>query len=79
MKPDIKEELWLATTRDRLTQEQRNALYENRKAGYQFVRQAWRSYIATQFANEIARVKSDFWSNVARKAIKKEKSNAKAR
>ena len=71
MKPDLKEELWLATTKIHVSQEQRNALFENRKKGHQFVRNAWREHMADQFASQIGKVKTGFWANVARKANKR--------
>ena len=77
MKPDLKEELWLATTKIHVSQEQRDALYENRKKGYQFVRNAWREYMADQFASQIGKVKTGFWANIARTINKQQKRSKK--
>ena len=75
MKPDLKEELWLATTKIHVTKEQRNYLYELRKQGHQFVRNAWREEITRQLAEQIGKFNSGFWANIARKQVSKSKKS----
>lgn len=40
----------LVDVKEKLNQDQRNSLYQNRVNGYKFIRQAWRDLITTQLA-----------------------------